>query len=69
MRQGDGNDLHPKAVERRRQQNIRFYSGLALALVGVIIMFTDDQFYLGAVLAMTGTGLVPFDKLVGLVKK
>ena len=68
MRQQDA-DKHPKALEREQQAKVKFWAGMAVALVGVVIMFTDDQHYLGAVLAMVGTGIVPFKEAIQAFRK
>ena len=67
--------LHPKALERAEQARLehmaalkRTYGGIVIAASGLAVIFLWQEFYIGFTMALIGTGLVPFDKLVAILR-
>ena len=67
--------LHPKALERAeaaRMEHVaalkRAYGGVAIAVAGLAVVFLWRELYVGFAMALVGTGIVPFEKLVAMLK-
>ena len=69
MSRASDEELPPEAKARIRKETILFWSGLVIAAAGLAAVFLLKEVYLGFGVALVGTGIVPFDKIMAYIKK
>lgn len=60
---------HPAAIERERKDMVRTIAGLVIAAAGLAAVFWFREVYVGFSVALLGAGIVPVDRVAGLLKR